>query len=193
MANKTVYPEWVLAQKKKGQTVKKVGNNYYLYKHSSKRVPGKKNPVPNDTFIGVITPGGIEYGTKTKVDTRSITVREYGFSYALLKICPESWKAIQGKAHEEKLRTIIKSRSKNTYLNDDSKPIKSPAELRVQLGGLSSSLQRHLVDAYDVKLDDLQVLDTIYLVQMDEKSFISNISDAQQQILEKIQLKLEVP
>ena len=148
MANKTVYPEWVLAQKKK---VKKVGNNYYLYKHSSKRVPGKKNPGPNDTFLGVITPDGIEYGTKAKVDTRNITVREYGFSYAMLKICPDSWKAIQGKTHDEKLRTIIKSRSKNTYLNDDSKPIKSPAELRVQLGGLASSLQRHLIDAYDTQ------------------------------------------
>ena len=86
-----------------------------------------------------------------------------------------------------------KSRSKNTYLDDNSKPIKSPAELRVQLGGLTSSLQRHLVDAYGLKLDDLQVLDTIYLIQMDEKSFISNISDAQQQILDRIQLKLEVP
>ncbi len=193
MANRTVYPEWVLSQKGKGQTVKKVGNNYYLYKHSSKRVPGKKNPIPNDTFLGVITPDGIEYGTKAKVDTRSITVREYGFSYAMLKICPESWKAVQGKAHEEKLRTIIKSRSKNTYLDDNSKPIKSPAELGVQLGGLTSSLQRHLVDAYGLKLDDLQVLDTIYLIQMDEKSFISNISDAQQQILDRIQLKLEVP
>lgn len=193
MANRTVYPEWVLSQKGKGQTVKKVGNNYYLYKHSSKRVPGKKNPIPNDTFLGVIAPDGIEYGTKAKVDTRSITVREYGFSYAMLKICPESWKAVQGKAHEEKLRAIIKSRSKNTYLDDNSKPIKSPAELRVQLGGLTSSLQRHLVDAYGLKLDDLQVLDTIYLIQMDEKSFISNISDAQQQILDRIQLKLEVP
>ena len=85
MTNRTVYPEWVLSQKGKGQTVKKVGNNYYLYKHSSKRVPGKKNPIPNDTFLGVITPDGIEYGTKAKVDTRSITVREYGFSYAMLK------------------------------------------------------------------------------------------------------------
>ena len=45
MAGK-VYPEWVQAQKRKGTTIKKVGDNYYLYKHSSKRVPGKKYPVP---------------------------------------------------------------------------------------------------------------------------------------------------
>ena len=30
---------------KVGITVKKVGNKYYLYKHSSKRVHGKKNPI----------------------------------------------------------------------------------------------------------------------------------------------------
>ena len=40
--SKLIYPEWVQAQRTKGTTVKKVGNNYYLYKHSSKRLPGKK-------------------------------------------------------------------------------------------------------------------------------------------------------
>ena len=47
-----VYPEWVQKYRTQGTTVKKVGDNYYLYKHSSKRVPGKKNPVPKDVYIG---------------------------------------------------------------------------------------------------------------------------------------------
>ena len=68
MSNK-VYPDWVQQQKPSGTTVKKVGNNYYLYKHSSKRVPGKKNPVPVDTYIGKITPNGIE-----KSDSRRATM-----------------------------------------------------------------------------------------------------------------------
>lgn len=38
---------------------KTVGNNYYLYKHSSKRVRGK-NPVSVDTYIVRITPEWIE-------------------------------------------------------------------------------------------------------------------------------------
>ena len=42
MAQK-VYPDWVQEQRTKGTTVKKSGNNYYLYKHTSRRVPGKKN------------------------------------------------------------------------------------------------------------------------------------------------------
>ncbi len=41
MAQK-VYPDWVQEQRTKGTTVKKSGNNYYLYKHTSRRVRGKK-------------------------------------------------------------------------------------------------------------------------------------------------------
>lgn len=65
MAGK-VYPEWVQAQKRKGTTIKKVGDNYYLYKHSSKRVPGKKYSVPVDTYIGVITPEGVVESKKKR-------------------------------------------------------------------------------------------------------------------------------
>lgn len=35
-----VYPEWVQKHKVKGTSVRRGGNNYYLYKHSSKRVTG---------------------------------------------------------------------------------------------------------------------------------------------------------
>lgn len=45
-----VYPEWVQNQRTTGTTVKKVGNNYCQYRHSSKRVPGKKSPIPVDTY-----------------------------------------------------------------------------------------------------------------------------------------------
>jgi len=45
MKREKVYPEWVQQQRTKGTTVKKVGNTYYLYKRTSKRVPGKKNTV----------------------------------------------------------------------------------------------------------------------------------------------------
>ena len=66
MPNK-VYPEWVQKHKTKGTTVKRVGENYYLYKHTSKRVQGKKNPVPVDTYIGKITEDGVVKGTRKKV------------------------------------------------------------------------------------------------------------------------------
>ena len=34
------YPDWVNAFKEKGTSIKKVGNEYYLYRATSKRVPG---------------------------------------------------------------------------------------------------------------------------------------------------------
>ena len=43
------YPDWVQAQRTRGTTVKKKGDTYYLYKRTSRRVPGKKYPQPVDT------------------------------------------------------------------------------------------------------------------------------------------------
>lgn len=60
------YPDWVKKFRTKGTAIKKVGNSYYLYKHSSKRVPGKKYPQAVDTYIGLITPDGVVKKSKKK-------------------------------------------------------------------------------------------------------------------------------
>lgn len=57
MKTKMVYPYWVQEQRTRGTTVKKVGETYYLYKRTSKRVPGKKYPQAVDTYIGHHTRG----------------------------------------------------------------------------------------------------------------------------------------
>ena len=103
MKKKTVYPDWVQAQRKRGTTVKKVGNNYYLYKRTSKRVPGKKYPQPVDTYIGMITPDGIIEKKKILVAASSVEVREYGFSKAVQELCPKDWKDAAGNEWEDKL------------------------------------------------------------------------------------------
>ena len=54
LMKKLSYPEWVYKFKTKGTTVKKVGNRYYLYETTSKRVPGKKYPQPIEKYIGAI-------------------------------------------------------------------------------------------------------------------------------------------
>ena len=56
-----VYPEWVQKFRTKGTTVKKKGDAYYLYKRTSKRVPGKKYPQPVDRYLGKITPCKLRY------------------------------------------------------------------------------------------------------------------------------------
>lgn len=54
-----MYPEWVLKQKKPGTTIKKIGNNYYLYYAVSHREVGRKYPVSVQTYIGKITEDGV--------------------------------------------------------------------------------------------------------------------------------------
>lgn len=54
-----MFPEWVEKQKKPGTTVKKIGNNYYLYYATSSRKKGKTYPVCEQTYIGKITPDGV--------------------------------------------------------------------------------------------------------------------------------------
>ena len=50
-ATEKVYPEWVQKYRTRGMTVKKKGESYYLYKRTSKRVPGKKYPQPVDHVL----------------------------------------------------------------------------------------------------------------------------------------------
>ena len=56
---RTELPEWVLKWKKPGTTVKCIGGSYYLYKATSKRVPGKAWPVSVQTYVGRITEAGV--------------------------------------------------------------------------------------------------------------------------------------
>lgn len=55
----SVLPEWVQQYKTPGTTVKKIGNNYYLYYATSRRVPGKAYPVSVQAYIGKITENGV--------------------------------------------------------------------------------------------------------------------------------------
>lgn len=189
-----IYPEWVQAQRTKGTTVKKVGNNYYLYKHSSKRVPGKKYPVPSDTYIGKITPDGVEKGTRIKVNTsqkETVIVREYGLSRAMELRCPQDWKDTDPERWKETLYQIIFNLSSETYLQDQIKKPKIPLEKNA-LNAKTASFSRRLYKMYGVRLEDIKKLSTIYLVTIGKKQMISKISEEQQQILGSLSLELEV-
>lgn len=53
------YPDWVLAQKRPGTTIREVKGNYYLYTATSKYVKGKKYPVTIQKYVGKITKNGL--------------------------------------------------------------------------------------------------------------------------------------
>ena len=193
MTNKKVYPEWVQRHKERGTAIKRVGDNYYLYKHSSKRVPGKKNPVPVDTYIGRITPEGVVKGNKKKVDAKAsdIVVKEFGFSRAIRHMCTPGWREPLGSAWKEVLDYIILEESPESYIQDEYSDV-IKLDPHIQPGVQKTSLARRIKQEYGVEWKDLHLLSTIYLVTFSGKKAISKVSDEQKLLLDKIGLEMEV-
>lgn len=191
--SKKVYPDWVQEQRTTGTTVKKVGNNYYLYKHSSKRVKGKKNPVPVDTYIGKITPCGIERGSSKKVDVNDtdVIVMEYGFSRSVELLCPIGWKEPLGRDWQGVLDYIIVRESPESYIQQ-VREVPGSLDPHIQLGAQKAALQRRMKKEYGVDFKELGQLTTIYLVSVTGRMLLSRISDGQRALLEQLGLKLEV-
>ena len=59
MKSKKIYPDWVEKEHVKGTSIKQIGENYYLYECTSKKVRGKSYPVSIQRYIGKITPEGL--------------------------------------------------------------------------------------------------------------------------------------
>lgn len=56
---KKIYPDWVEKEHVKGTSIKQIGDNYYLYECTSKKVKGKSYPVSIQRYIGKITKEGL--------------------------------------------------------------------------------------------------------------------------------------
>lgn len=190
MKNEKVYPEWVQQQRIKGTTVKKVGNTYYLYKRTSKRVPGKKYPQPVDTYIGIITPDGIIERKRRQLATTSIKVKEYGFSKAVWDSCPDDWKKAVGERWEDKLACMIMKASPESYLSVDM-DIKGEDELSFSAASQAGMLSRRFYKRYGVEFNSLEILKSVYLVYIENHVFVSEITDEQMKLLKKISVSLE--
>lgn len=190
-ATEKVYPEWVQKYRTRGMTVKKKGESYYLYKRTSKRVPGKKYPQPVDTYVGLITPNGVVYSDKKKVALSNIEVREYGFSKAVQELCPAEWKRPLGKDWEDVLLIILLQLSSESYLRDRA-GMKKEEDFHYQFAAQVASLSRRIKNKYGIDLNDLEMMKTIYMVRIEKNTVISTISPKQQELIDRLGLKLEV-
>ena len=184
------YPEWVQQQRRPGTTVKERDGKYYLYKRTSRRVPGKKYPQPVDTYIGVITPDGVIESTRRKVSVTDIEVYEYGFSEAVMQICPESWKSAIGQAWEDYLKIIITENSKESYLKK-GEIIKKKEDFRHSYGAQVASLNRRMKNELGIDLQGLSVLKDIYLIYLDKGPVVSRICDTHREFMERYGIRLE--
>ncbi len=185
------YPDWVQEKRTRGTTVKKKGDTYYLYKRTSRRVPGKKYPQPVDTYIGIITPDGVIKSEKKKVSLGGIEVWEYGFSRAVWQLCPEGWKKPLGDDWEDVLSVILKKWSPETYLVKE-RGIKAEQEFHYQFNAQAASLSRRIYKEHGVELQKLQILKSIYLLYFEKERAVSKISAEQENLLEKTGVDLSV-
>lgn len=185
------YPEWVQAQRTRGTTVKKKGDTYYLYKRTSRRVPGKKYPQPVDTYIGVITPEGVIKSEKKKISLGGIEVKEYGFSRAVWQLCPEGWKKPLGDDWEEVLSIILWKWSPETYLSKE-RVVKTEQDFHYQFSSQAAFLSRRLYKEHGVELQDLQILKSIYLLYFEKERVVSKISAQQEELLTKTGVDLSM-
>ena len=189
---KTVYPEWVRKYREKGYSIKKSGERYYLYRHSSRRVEGKKYPQAKDTYVGVITPDGIIYAKNKLVPTGDeIRVREFGLSKTLLLACPDSWKAVVPSNWKDVLKRTIIRYVENSYLLDDSSFDHDTASVNYAVQ--FTTLKRKIREQYGIDAKELNILKTIFLVKAGNKRpQISYIDPEQMELLDKLGVTLEV-
>ena len=185
-----VYPEWVQEYRTRGMTVKMKGGAYYLYKRTSKRVPGKKYPQPVDTYVGIITPEGVVKTNKKKVTLTDVEVYEYGFSKAILELCPQGWKKPLGDDWFEVLKIILRKKSPESYLC--SGEIRNEKDFNYQFPAQAASLSRRIYKSYGVGFEELEPLKTIYKVVMDNGVAISRINESQKELIEKLGIHMEV-
>ncbi len=179
------YPDWVQKYRTKGTTVKKKGDAYYLYKRTSRRVPGKKYPQPVDTYIGVITPDGVVESDRRKVSLSGIEVKEFGFSKTVEILCPDEWKAPLGEDWEDVLSILISKRSPETYLRKE-RQLRSEDEFHYQFGSQMGMLSRRIYKKYHVGLEELEPLKSIYLVYLGKEKVVSKINEAQGELLKRL-------
>jgi hypothetical protein len=177
------YPDWVNAHKTRGTAVKKVGNSYYLYAATSKRVKGKKYPQPHLKFIGTITTEGVVKSGIRKVSTEKVRVFEYGLSFALLHLLPEKFlKDIkdENKAYLAFLN-VVRSVSPTSYLLRD-KDVPSMEELHMSLCTQIKKFER----LADIEIASLHLLTGLYLVQTKEVDMLSEVTPEMQELFLRI-------
>ena len=182
------YPDWVIAFKEKGTSVKKVGNEYYLYRATSKRVPGKKYPQPVEEYIGVITREGVIRTKVRKISTDRVRVYEYGMSYALEALLPEAF--LINSHDKETLRFaflhIVKSVSPRSYLLRGVELPEIP-ELHINLNVQMKRYER----LTGISIEDLRPLSELYMVETRECDMLSEATPEMQDIFKRLGVMID--
>ncbi|MCD8299921.1 MAG: hypothetical protein LUC41_01895 [Clostridiales bacterium] len=185
------YPDFVGQYRPKGTIVKRVGDTYYAYYATSKRVPEKKYPVQViKGLAGKIDQYGFHPLTRAVVDTERVRVRECGFTNFLLKFEDEYISNRKGgsvKDRRDLYRSMIVYLSPESYLCDDSgQTIYSPEEMtkRFHIGIPNQITAISKLCEFDLR--ELEPLKRISNVRMGERVFASELTQQQKELLDRI-------
>jgi hypothetical protein len=182
------YPDWVNAHKEKGTSVKKVGNEYYLYRNTSRRVQGKRNPQPVQEYIGAITRDGVVRTGARRVSTDRVRVYEYGMSYAMQSLLPDAF--LTNSHDRETLRLaflhVVRRASPRSYLlrGVDLPPA---ADL-----GISPAMQwKRYERLAGVPIEELRPLSGLYLVETRECDMLSEADDEMRGLFARLGVRFD--
>jgi len=182
------YPDWVNAHKEKGTSVKKVGNEYYLYRSTSKRVPGKKYPQPVEEYIGTITKEGVIRTRVKKISTDRVRVYEYGMSFALQALLPEAF--LINSHDKETLRFaflhIVKQATPKSYLLRGAE-LPDISELHINLDAQYKRYER----LAGIRIEELRPLSELYLVETRECDMLSEVTPEMQGIFKGLGVEID--
>ena len=194
------YPDYVKKYRPKGTVVKKVGNTYYAYYATSKRVPEKPYPIQViKGLAGRIDPFGFHEQTRMVLETKEVIVRECGFTNYLLKFEDEYVTHLRGKLVESKsipmkrrrdiYRSLIVYLSNNSYLNEESGTVYTTEELSEKFGlGIPWQLTA-ISKMVGSPLSELEPLKYICRVELDGKRLESMLTEAQKNALERLGIR----
>ena len=93
------YPDWVLKQKRKGTEVRKIGNNFYLYKVTSVWDKEKKRARKiTEKFLGTITQDGLVKPKKERLieSIDNVSVKEFGAANFVLDLNEDIKESLKG-------------------------------------------------------------------------------------------------
>ncbi len=186
------YPDYVKEYRPKGTVVKKVGDIYYAYYATSKRVPDKKYPVQViKGLAGRIDSSGFHEQTRMVLDTKSVKVRESGFTNYMLMFEEEYVTHSMGnvrisvKTKRDIYHSLIVYLSNNSYLGD-SGAIYSIEELSEKYGiGIPYQLTM-ISKIIERPLSELEPLKYICSVEIGGRRLESELTEAQKRIMERL-------
>lgn len=187
---KMIRPDYVARFEDAEHQASYIKGHWYLYE----KMPNGKS----HKYIGRINEDGVCLGKHRSVHQKeeippapiilnplSTVVREYGFSKAVLALCPESWKAQAGKRWRDILIEIIIEQSPHSYLNSE----RNPSKLRVHIGNQRRFLQNQM----GLQIKELwDILGNIYWVQDGDHNGFSFLNSEQAAFCQEHLIHLEV-